>query len=207
MKDLRLVVVAEDPLARAGLAGLLADQPGLVVLAQSDGRRELVAEAVSAHAEVIVWDLGWNAQDALERLTEVREGLPPIVALLPEEGYAREAWAAGARGLLLRSAPADAIATAAAAVAGGLVALEPALFRRVLPSREPPSWPLEELTRREREVLALLGEGLTNRSIARRLDISEHTVKFHLNSLMAKLGAESRTDAVIRATKLGLLLL
>ena len=66
---------------------------------------------------------------------------------------------------------------------------------------------IEPLTPREIEVLHLLAEGMTNRAIAQRLEISEHTVKFHVNAILGKLGAQSRTDAVVRATRLGVILL
>jgi DNA-binding NarL/FixJ family response regulator len=75
------------------------------------------------------------------------------------------------------------------------------------PPARPDGVPLEELTAREMEVLQLLAEGLPNKSIAQRLDISEHTVKFHVNSILRKLEAQSRTEAVVQATRLGLILL
>jgi DNA-binding NarL/FixJ family response regulator len=74
-------------------------------------------------------------------------------------------------------------------------------------SERPAEAPAEALTPRELEVLQLLAEGLPNKTIARQLSISEHTVKFHLNAIMSKLGAQSRTEAVVRATRLGLIIL
>ncbi|HWQ12092.1 MAG TPA: response regulator transcription factor, partial [Roseiflexaceae bacterium] len=92
----------------------------------------------------------------------------------------------------------------------GLVALAPALAARLLtrpPAEALPDPGAEPLTAREREVLDLVGQGLSNKLIARRLQISEHTVKFHLSSIFAKLGAASRTDAVNRAARQGLITL
>ena len=89
-----------------------------------------------------------------------------------------------------------------------MVVLDPNLAAAVLPEiGRMPGRPMEELTPRELEVLRLLAEGLPNKTIAHRLDISEHTVKFHVNSILSKLGAHSRTEAVINATRLGLILL
>ena len=89
-----------------------------------------------------------------------------------------------------------------------MVVLDSNLAAAVLPDKsEMPVPPVEELTPRELEVLGLLAEGLANKAIAYRLDISEHTVKFHVNSILSKLGAQSRTEAVIYATRLGLILL
>ena len=94
------------------------------------------------------------------------------------------------------------------AVAQGLAVIEPELLADVWPAGPPVESDLaEELTPRELEVLQLLAEGLANKAIAQRLTISEHTVKFHVNAIMSKLGAQSRTAAVVRATRLGLIML
>jgi DNA-binding NarL/FixJ family response regulator len=130
------------------------------------------------------------------------------VVLLADEAQAAEARLAGARGLLLRDTGAERLATALAAAAQGLVVLDPSLAASLLASRDPSSSTLvEDLTPREQEVLRLLAEGLPNKAIALRLGISEHTVKFHVNAVLGKLGAQSRTEAVVRATRLGLILL
>ena len=94
------------------------------------------------------------------------------------------------------------------AAARDLIIIDPPLAAPVLGARDPSSaTPVEDLTPRELEVLGLLAEGLPNKAIARRLGISEHTVKFHVNAVLGKLGAQSRTEAVVRATRLGLILL
>ncbi len=206
--DVRVLVVGHDPLARAGLATLLSGQAGCVVVGQAAGDGDLAHELAVYRPDAIVWDLGWAPSATLESLADVEEPHPPLVVLLPEESYAGEAGAAGARGLLLRNAGAGQLVAAARAVVEGLIALDPALAGALLPSGQGPHAPLvEELTAREREVLQLLAEGLSNKAIAGRLGISEHTVKFHVNAIMGKLSAQSRTDAVVRATRLGLLLL
>jgi DNA-binding NarL/FixJ family response regulator len=213
VSDTRVLIVADDPLARAGLAALLVGQPGCQVVGQAGEEADLL-QALEVHRpDAILWDLGWEASSpgaaspALERLAELSdEG--PVLALLADEALASAAYLAGARGLLPRDVDADRLAAALAAVAGGLLALDPALAAPLLEARDQPAAPLvEELTPRESEVLQLLAEGLANKAIAGRLGISEHTVKFHVNSLMGKLGAQSRTEAVVRATRLGLILL
>ena len=131
-----------------------------------------------------------------------------VVTLAPEQSLTTGAWSAGARGILSREAEPARIAAALQAVDQGLVAVEPALGGAFLPSRNQAiAYQVEELTKREREVLELLAEGLSNRSIAVRLEISEHTVKYHVNAILRKLGAQSRTEAVVRATRSGLILL
>jgi DNA-binding NarL/FixJ family response regulator len=102
----------------------------------------------------------------------------------------------------------DKLLTAARAVANGLVVVEPKLASALLPAMDSDQFtPDEPLTPREMEVLQRLAEGLTNKAIAQELGISEHTIKFHVNAIMGKLHAQSRTEAVVRATRLGLILL
>ncbi len=204
---LRILVAADDPLARAGLATLLAGQPAWSVVGRIAMDADLPASLEAYSPDVGVWDLGWNPALTIERLALAR-GVLPSVALLPDETLAVEAWAAGAHGLLLRDADAERLAAAVTAVAHGLAVFDPALATALAPVREPASEALPEaLTPRELEVLRLLAEGLSNKAIARRLEISEHTVKFHTNAIISKLGAQSRTEAVVRATRQGLILL
>ena len=208
MDELRILIIANDPLARAGLATLLADQPGYVIVGQIAEGENALADLTVYQPEVILWDLGWNPEDSLSQLAELPETAWPIVALLPDEAHAGEAWNAGLRGLLLRNAEVDKILAALSAVAQALVLLDPDLVEELFPSPSTSANDLvEDLTPREAEVLQLLAEGLPNKSIARKLDISDHTVKFHVNAILSKLGAQSRTEAVVRATRLGLILL
>ena len=205
MANLRVLVVSHDPLARAGLAALLYQQQVCHVV-----RRVADAEVQSPALEVyqpdvLVWDLGWNSVPGLERMGEIPEDAPPVLALVAGQTQADEARTAGARGVLLRETDADVMLPALSAVARGLVVLDPSLAARATTPRS--SDPVPDLTPRERQALSLLAEGLPNKTIASRMGISEHTVKFHVNSILGKLGAQSRTEAVTRATRLGLILL
>jgi DNA-binding NarL/FixJ family response regulator len=211
-----LLILAGDPLARAGLAALLGLEPGCQVVGQAPAEADLAAEFDAARPDVIVWDLGWSPIPALERLAELRDlpGAPPVLVLLPPDdaavSTAPQAWRAGVRGLLDRDAAPHTIAAAARSLALGLAVLEQDLAAELmlLSGPEPAAATLvEPLTAREDQVLQLLAEGLTNRAIAQRLGISEHTVKFHVNAILGKLAAQSRADAVMRATRLGLILL
>ncbi|HEX2619265.1 MAG TPA: response regulator transcription factor, partial [Phototrophicaceae bacterium] len=136
----------------------------------------------------------------------------PFVALLPGVEYAGAVVAAmdenAVYGLLLRDSPPDMLAAALMAVCYGLITLDPALAGAVMVADVTSLETLEEaLTPRESEVLQLLAEGLPNKTIAQRLGISPNTVKFHINAILTKLGVQSRTEAVIRATRLGLVIL
>jgi two-component system, NarL family, nitrate/nitrite response regulator NarL len=215
--ELAVLIIADDALARAGLATLLAGEPGVTVAGRVSSLQDL-AEAARLHRPaVVLWDLGWNLQPSLERLAALGDVLPPIAVLLPDAVYASDARLAGARGLLRREAEPQAIAAALVALSQNLLVVDPdfaSALQSPTPRRGAPPWtpsdepPLaEELTGRELDVLRLMAEGLPNKTIAQRLDISEHTVKFHVNAILGKLGVASRTEAVVRATRLGLILL
>ena len=206
MDDLRVLIIADDPLARAGLAALLSDQPGCTVVGQVASDSDLPTDLEAFRPDVLLWDLGWDTTGTLENLADLPEGSPPLVALLPDETHTIETWTAGALGLLLRNADAPSLVAALVAVASGIAAVDPQLVAAMVSARgmrQPPTPGV--LTPREMEVLHLVAEGLPNKSIALRLGISDHTVKFHVNSIFGKLGAQSRTEAVIQATRLGLI--
>ncbi len=205
---IRILVVADDPLARAGLATFLADQPGIEIVGQVPGESDLAVAIDVYRPDVVLWDLGWDPAPSLERLADLDEDGPSVVALIPDEIHTADAWSAGARGLLLRDVSAERLFATLTAVAQGVVVFDPELADALRPSGDLALAPLvEELTPREREVLQLLAQGLSNKAIAYQLGISEHTVKFHVNAIMNKLGAQSRTEAAVLATRMGLILL
>ncbi len=204
----RILVVADDPLARVGLATLLTEQSNCTVIGQVPGDINLVENMVVYAPDVLVWDMSWGSTGAIERLTDLGDSGVPALVLLADESLASDAWVAGARGLFLRSTRIDNVVAALPAILQGLVVIDPALANGLLSPRERASAPLSEaLTARELEVLQFLAEGLPNKVIAQRMGISESTIKFHVNAIMGKLGAQSRTDAVVRATRLGLVIL
>ncbi len=204
----RVLVVADDPLARAGLATLIANQFVLVMAGQVAVDNELPGAVQVYRPDVIVWDLGPNSSHALERATFHDLNIP-VVALLSDITDAADAWTVGARGLLPRGTSAENLAAALAAVARGLTVIDPEFATALLPTAHERSLaqPVEALTPRELEVLRLMAEGQSNKAVARQLGISEHTVKFHVNAILGKLNVQSRTEAVVRATRLGLILL
>jgi DNA-binding NarL/FixJ family response regulator len=212
MVDLRLLIVAPDPLARAGLATLLADQPGTLLIGQTNSSNTLPDELDTYRPDIIIWDLGWEPEDHLGLLADVigdeDESGPAVIALLPDEEQAGGVWSAGVKGLLLRETSAEQLLAAITAVSQGLTVITADLTPQLLSAPPTPALDsAEALTSREQEVLQLVAEGLTNKAIAQALSISEHTVKFHINTIMGKLNAPSRTAAVVRATRLGLILL
>ena len=212
MADLRLFIIADDPLARAGLSAMLEDQGDWDVVGQSSAGESVGSEIERLLPDVIVWDLGWEPEEQLAILSEILadgdQGDPAIVTLLSDEEQVGVLWSAGVRVMLSRDLSADSLFAAIKAAANNLAVLDPVLLNSFAPAAivdEPDL--AEDLTGREIEVLALVAEGLSNKAIAQRLSISEHTVKFHLNAVMGKLGVQSRTAAVVRATRLGLIAL
>ena len=207
MGDLRVLVVARDSLARAGLTALLGQRPGCDLVGQVAGDASLSADLKVYRPDVVVWDLGWSPSLELENLAALPDDGIPVLALVADATQAGEAWSAGARGVLLRETDAETLLTALSAVVRGLAVFDPDSIGALPFVRSSALSPASDLTPRELETLKLLAEGLPNKAIASRLGISEHTVKFHVNSILGKLGAQSRTEAVTRATRLGLILL
>ena len=200
---IHLVLVADDPEARSHLAARLSDRSDCVLGAETDSDGDVAAAA--ADVDAIVWDLGEDADLGLARLGDAQSLRVPIVAMVADDRDGLRALAAGAAGLLPRDTDAGRVVLAARAAAGGLLALDPSLVETALPGRDGGvDSPIETLTPRERDVLALMAEGLANRLIAERLGITEHTAKFHVHTILGKLGTQSRTEAVVRAARLGL---
>lgn len=211
MAPLRVLVVATDPLARAGLSALLADEPGIEVAGRSDGA-DWHADLAAHRPDVVVWDAGWQNASGWDWLGEIAQ-VALLLFLFGDEGDALTAWTAGAHGVLSRSATGGQMAAAVAALVAGLAVTDSSLADRLRTAGAGDVPPLqapllaEPLTPRELQVLRLMADGLPNKAIADRLQISEHTVKFHVNAVLGKLSAASRTEAVVTATRLGLILL
>jgi len=206
---IRLLIIAADPLVRSSLAVFFEDSNDCEVIYSTSPATLFSAnleERSQSEADLVIWDLGWGSGN-MEGL-DFQDLDLPVISLVSNHDQAVEAWNAGTSAVLSREAAADTLLAALKAAAKGLVVLDPALTSSLLPS--PPRLP-DDLKRaptpRELQVLQLLAEGLTNRAIAIKLDISEHTVKFHVNAILNKLDAQSRTEAVVIATKLGFIVL
>ena len=204
MTELPVLVVSLDRLSRAGLASVLDQQPGLTVVGQVSGDEESFLPADIYDPDGIVWDVSWETASASHNLGLLSENSPAVLALAATVDQAGQARKAGAQTVLDRNSSPEALAAALAALSHGLQVTDPALSGDLGLS---PSGPgsVSPLTPRENDVLRLLAEGLPNKGVASRLEVSEHTVKFHVNSIMGKLNAQNRTEAVTLATRLGLL--
>jgi DNA-binding NarL/FixJ family response regulator len=213
---IRLLVGSVDPLAAAGLRSMLTGLAGIDVAGQASGVLQTVALTRSLQPDIVLFDGGAGGREVPDLMARLHAGSVEaavvVLAGTRAGGAIGNALREGVRGYLPRDVLAEELAAAVRAVAEGLVVLHPSLVELLaLPwaaSLEGDVQASEEpLTAREREVLQLLAQGLANKQIAQRLTISEHTVKFHVGEVMAKLGAASRTEAVTRAARRGLLVL
>jgi DNA-binding NarL/FixJ family response regulator len=187
----RAFLLGGDPLALGGLARLLEESDGWVV-----------APNLEDQPDAVLVDFGDGEESENLRSLAPRY---PVLALASGPTRAREALASGARGVLLRRTSGPRLSLALDAVLEGLVVIDEDLAEEVL---RPPQRALgshETLTPRELEVLELLASGLSNKEIADRLGVSFHTVKFHVNAILGKLGASSRTEVVSLAARAGIL--
>lgn len=203
---IHLMLVVDDPEARSELSARLAAHPECAVVGALGSADDIAAVAAAADPDAIVWDLGEDSDTALQRLADAQVLRLPVLAIVEDDRDGVRALAFGAAGLLSRGADAERLVLAAKAALGGLLALDPAVAGVAGASRDSDAGtPVETLTGREREVLTLMAEGLANKLIAGRLGISEHTAKFHVHTILGKLGTQSRTEAVVRAVRLGLI--
>lgn len=196
-----LLIVDDHPVVRDGLRGMFASAPGFRVLGEAANGVEALERAAALDPDVILMDLrmpGGGGVDAIRELS--RRGARARVLVLTTydtDSDTLPAIEAGATGYLLKDAPRDELFTAVRAAAEGRTVLSPAVASRLVSAvRTPASGPLSG---REREVLALVAKGSSNREIARELFISEATVKTHLTHLYAKLGVKDRAAAVAAA--------
>ncbi len=211
-EPLRVMLIASDPLVRSGLAALLSNRSDCRVVGQVGTDTDVISGVDVYCPEVLLWDAGWESLQAtrsshLDCLAELWNSGIGSVVLLQDMHAGADVWHAGARGLLMRQVKADRLVAALQAVTQGLLVWDETLTRATPMMAADTLSDHSVLTPREYDVLQLLAEGLPNKIVADRLRISEHTVKFHVNAIMGKLGAHSRTEAVVRATRRGLLML
>jgi len=210
----RVLIAATSDSRLSELEQMLRGDPSLLVTGAVTSLAILPQRAATFQADVVLLDLVQpDPQFAAATVTLQRTGAS-VIALVddPDGNWTRQALRSGILGILPRnSAPAD-ILLAIRSGKRGLIMMEPDLLREVLGpgsvrAAESDFETVEELTDREVEVLRMLAEGLANKEIASRLGISDHTVKFHISSILAKLSVSSRTEAVTVGIRKGLILL
>ena len=203
-------MIAPSIVVRTGLEALITTDPTISVIGTSASLDTVIQPIEPLQADVILLD--WSGQEDESILMSDTSFQAAIVLLVDDlpKGTIAELLRAGVRGVISNEATATEMVGAIAAVAAGLTVLHPDVMETLLPvlpatTRPLPETPIQALTSREVEVLGMLAEGLGNKTIARRLTISEHTVKFHISSIFSKLNASSRTEAVILGARQGLI--
>jgi DNA-binding NarL/FixJ family response regulator len=209
---IRVIITAPNPILRAGLREILHGAEDITVVGESSGLDEL--RRLAAQADVIVIALASAARIDLGRILRDGDSNPAILALTDDAADlgALMRLPAPAWGILPQDADAQEIVAATRALSEGLIVgspllLKPLTSRPTGPGISQPEPLVEPLTERERQVLQRIAQGLANKQIATALGISEHTVKFHLSSIYAKLGATNRTEAVRLGTLQGIIVL
>jgi DNA-binding NarL/FixJ family response regulator len=208
----RVLVVDDEPLVRAGLQMILGTEPDIEVVGEAGDGREALDAVARLEPDVVLLDLRMPVMDGLETTRRLRAGHRGtevvVLTTFDTDRDVQEALAAGACGYLLKDAPAERLTAALRAAAAGDAVLDRSVVRRVaaeLTRRQPPagSERLLRLTDREREVLGLMAEGLSNAEIAGRLVIGEGTVKTHVARVLQKLEVRDRLQAVVLAYRSG----
>jgi len=209
---LRVLVVDDHPLFRFGLCTVLAAEPSIVVIGEAANGRDAISAARTFEPDVVVMDLHLPDIDGIEATRQIvgerqHTGVM-VLTMFNDTESVFAAMRAGARGYLLKGSGQEEIIRAVHAVGRGEAIFGPDIATRVLgffnngPAASDPIFP--ELTSREREVLALIADGESNPTIARRLSLSPKTVRNHVSSIFTKLHVADRAQAIVRARKAGM---
>ena len=212
MADAIRVLVADDhAVVREGLRTFLGLQDGIEVVGEAADGEAAVREAERLRPDVVLMDLVMPRRDGVSAMRELRGRLPSarviVLTSFADDDRLLPALRAGAAGYLLKDAEPRELARAVRLAHAGEALLDPAVAARLVDalSGPPGAAPADRLTPREREVLALLGRGLSNKRIALELGVAEKTVKTHVGHVLAKLGVADRTQAALHAVRAGLL--
>ena len=214
---IRILLVDDQRLMREGLRILLELEPDLEIAGEATNGQEALDTYAEIEPDVVLMDVRMPGMDGVEATWRLRERWPSarvvILTTFDDDEYVFEGLRAGARGYLLKDVSGHDLAEAVRTVAAGGALIEPSVARRVVaefarmapPIRQPDDGLAEPLSEREREILRLMAQGLTNREIADRLSLAQGTVKNYVTTILQKLGARDRTQAALRARELGML--
>ncbi|GAA3218191.1 response regulator transcription factor [Actinocorallia longicatena] len=214
---IRVLLADDEPLIRAGVRAVLAADPEIEVVAEAGDGHEAVAQALAHRPHVVLLDIRMPRMDGLDAAAELRRTVPDSAVLMlttfSEDAHITRALGDGAAGFLLKTGDPRELLAAVRAVADGAAYLSPKVAHRViaelgggrLARGAAARRKVAELTPRERDVLALLGAGLSNAEIGRRLHLVEATVKAHVSSILTRLEARNRVQAAVLAHEADLL--
>jgi DNA-binding NarL/FixJ family response regulator len=217
MSEIRVLVVDDQQLVREGLHVLLEMKPDIRVAGEAADGVEAVEQAQRIEPDVVLMDVRMPKLDGVAATRRVRETCPDVQVIIlttfDDDEYVFEGLRAGALGYLLKDVSGTDLAQTIRTVAAGGALIEPSVAQKVLaefarlapPIRAPDVGLPEPLSERERGILELLAQGLSNREIGVRLSLAEGTVKNYVTAILQKLGVRDRTQAAIRAKELGLI--
>ncbi|GAB3891914.1 response regulator transcription factor [Kibdelosporangium lantanae] len=207
----RVLICDDQELARAGLRMIVDSQDDLTVAGEAADGAAAVRQAVALRPDVVLMDVRMPVLDGVAATGKINAQLPDtrvlIITTFDLDEYAYTGLRAGASGFVVKDAPADELLVAIRGVLRGDAMVAPSVTRRLLDrflTGPPNTQPLDVLTERERDVLELVGRGLTNGEIAAKLYVGETTVKTHVGSVLRKLGLRDRVHAVVMAYETGL---
>jgi DNA-binding NarL/FixJ family response regulator len=212
---IRVALVDDQAIVRAGLARILGPADGFEIIAECADGGAAVEELPALRPDVVVMDVRMPVLDGIAATARLRQAEPPLTVLVlttfGEDDVLWSAIEAGASGFVLKDASAEDLIAAVRAVAGGAAWFDPAVaprvlgqYRRVVAPAAREAARLDELTDRERDVLRLMARGATNAEIGARLFVAEATVKTHVGSIFSKLGVRDRAAAIVFAYDHGL---
>ena len=202
---IRVLIVDDHPMVRGGLSAFLAAYEDLELVGEAEDGAEAVRRVAELAPDVVLMDLVMPGTDGVSATRTICQRFPQtrVLALtsFPEDQLVQQVLQAGATGYLLKNVGADELATAIRAARAGRATLAPEAAQALISRAKQGPPPGQELSPREREVLALMVQGLSNPDIADRLVVGRSTVKFHVSSILSKLGVASRTEAVALAVQ------
>ena len=210
----RVVLVDDEAMVRVGLRMVLSAEPDIEVVGEAADGEEAERAALELEPDVVLMDVRMPDVDGIEGARRVLARCPGVKVVVlttfDEDEYIEAALRAGVSGFLLKVAPPERLIDAVRTVAAGGGLLDPGVTRRVIesfaatpPLRTRRAETLDALTERERDVLRLIGRGLSNSEIAAELYLGETTVKTHVSNVLAKLGLRDRVQAVVAAYETG----
>jgi two-component system, NarL family, response regulator len=202
-RSIRVLVVDDHPIVRQGLVSILEDEPDMVIVGQASDGNEAIAQFRLHQPDVVLLDLRMPQLGGVEVITAVRAEAPEaniiMLTIYDTDEAIYQGLRAGARAYLLKDTPCDEILEVIRAVYEGRRYISTMVGEKLAARMDKPM-----LSDRERQVIAQMAKGKNNREIGAELSITEHTVRFHVNNVLSKLGANDRAHAIVLALRQGI---